>query len=70
MSGIVKSVTPIAEQIMTNPKVSQVVAGATMFAGVGSTLGIIKDVLAIVATLAGITLTSILIYKNLKELKK
>ena len=65
-----EAIRPVVEHAITSPKVAAVVASASMGIGVSSTVDLIQGVLAIVATLCSIVLTSILIYKNLTQRNK
>jgi putative exporter of polyketide antibiotics len=51
----------------TNPKIVATVSTATTAAGASAYLALVPTILGIVASVFGITLTSVLIYYNLKK---
>ena len=60
----------VIQEVAANPKAAQLVAMATTGTGVGTIFDIIPDDIGKLATLVGIILSSILIYKHAKLLKQ
>lgn len=68
MSEIIKPIAqPVIEQVMTNPKAQAAIASVSMGVGVGSTMEILQGVFGLTLTFLSIVLTSVLIYKNLRQ---
>lgn len=61
----------IIEPILTNPKTQALVASATVGVSAGSnTIESLQNIFGLIGMVLGCVLSAILIYKNLKELKK
>ena len=60
----------LIHEVLINPKAAQAVAMATTGTGMGTIFDVIPDDIGKLATLVGIILSSILIYKHSKLLKQ
>ena len=56
------------QEILENPKLAAVVGGVTTATGVGAYVDAISQGLGIIATLCGITLSCVLIYKHVTDI--
>lgn len=74
MSGakeVMDWVAKVLEQVVNNPKGQMMVANGTAVTGFGIlNFDMLNNILGTIGALLGITLTSILIYKNLVEIKQ
>lgn len=61
----------IVEPILTNPKTQALVASSTVGISAGSsTMESLQNIFGLLGMVLGCVLSAVLIYKNLKELKK
>jgi len=56
------------QEILTNPKLAAGVGALTTGAGIGTYIDVISQGLGIIATLCGITLSCVLIYKHVMDI--
>ncbi len=61
----------VVEPILTNPKTQALVASSTVGISAGSnTMESLQNIFGLLGMVLGCVLSAVLIYKNLKELKK